>query len=84
MAEDGDDKPDRKDIAKAGIGNDEAQRARAEHTKQIVELQAGNRALRSALQNVGGLSAIEQATKALAPLSAVQGHLASVSAAGLA
>lgn len=82
MAEDKDDKPERMDISKAETDGDEVRGARAGHAKQISELQAGNRALKAALQNVGDLSAIEQAAKALAPYSAMQEHLASISAAG--
>jgi len=82
MAEDKDDKPERMDASKAGSGGDEISQTRAGHAKRIAEFQAGNRALRTALQNVGGLGAIEQATKALAPYSAAQEHLASISATG--
>lgn len=82
MAEDKDNKPERIDISKAETDGDEVRGARAAHARQISELQAGNRALKAVLQNVGGLSTIEQAAKALAPYSAMQEHLASISAAG--
>ena len=78
MADEEESEPKGFDISKLTSKDNDAPRATDRLAKHVAELQSGTKAMQAVLRSVSGLSAAEQAAKALAPYNRIQDQLDSM------